>query len=261
MAKFHNLFTFAVLFISTISVHVIAQNFLFGQENGGSWEDGHATFYGDMGGGETMQGACGYGDLFQQGYGFETAALSTALFNKGQTCGACFEIMCVNDPQWCIPNAGTIRITATNFCPPNYDPQFYPWCNPPRKHFDLSMPLFTKLAPFKAGIIPVKFRRIPCAKRGGIKFEIKGNPHWITATPINVGGAGDVTALAVKGSKSGQWVPMSRNWGQVWQTSANLVGQSLSFHVTTSDRKMVVLYNVAPANWQFDQTYEGKANI
>ncbi|KAL6135531.1 hypothetical protein ACLB2K_067758 [Fragaria x ananassa] len=195
MAKFHNLFTFAVLFISTISVHVIAENFLFGQENGGSWEDGHATFYGDMGGGETMQGACGYGDLFQQGYGFETAALSTALFNKGQTCGACFEII------------------------------------------------------------------VPCAKGGGIKFEIKGNPHWITVTPINVGGAGDVTALAVKGSKSGQWVPMSRNWGQVWQTSANLVGQSLSFYITTSDRKMAVLYNVAPANWQFGQTYEGKANI
>ncbi|KAL6136615.1 hypothetical protein ACLB2K_061910 [Fragaria x ananassa] len=249
MVKFQN---YLLLIISTLLVHVIVTN--------AAWEDGSATFYGDMTGAETMQGACGYGDLFQQGYGLETAALSTALFNNGQTCGACFQIMCVNDPQWCIPNAGTIRITATNLCPPNYDPHFYPWCNPPRKHFDLSMPMFSKIAITKAGIIPVKFRRVHCVKRGGIRFEIKGNPYWITATMLNVGGAGDVTAVRIKGSKS-DWVQMSRNWGQLWQTEANLVGQSLSFQVTSSDGKTVQLDNVATGNWQFGQTYEGKGNF
>jgi expansin (peptidoglycan-binding protein) len=169
--------------------------------------------------------------------------------------------MCVNDPQWCIPNAGTITITATNFCPPNYDPHFYPWCNPPRKHFDLSMPMFVKLAQSKAGIIPVKYRRVSCIKRGGVRFELKGNPNWVTATVLNVGGAGDVTALRIKGPNS-DWRPMSRNWGQVWQVGGgNLVGQSLSFQVTTSDRKTIVLDNVAPGNWQFGQTYEGRGNF
>ncbi|KAM5581235.1 expansin-A23 [Rosa sericea] len=252
MAKFQNLFAWAVLIIiSTLLVHAMGDD---------AWEDGAATFYGDMSGGETMQGACGYGDLFQQGYGLDTAALSTALFNNGLTCGACFEIMCVNDPQWCIPNAGTIKITATNFCPPNYDPHFYPWCNPPRKHFDLAMPMFVKLAIAKAGIIPVKFRRVPCAKTGGVRFELKGNPYWITATILNVGGAGDVTAVKIKGSNS-DWLQMQRNWGQVWQIGVNLVGQGLSFQVTTSDGKTVELDNIAPGNWQFGQTYEGKSNF
>ncbi|KAK3426088.1 hypothetical protein EUGRSUZ_F02618 [Eucalyptus grandis] len=225
------------------------------------WYDAHATCYGDMGGGETMQGACGYGDLFKQGYGLKTAALSTALFNDGLTCGACFEIYCHNDPQWCIPNAGSIKITATNFCPPNYTPNKPDaWCNPPQKHFDLSVKMFTKLAEYRAGIIPVRYRRISCSKHGGIKFEINGNPYFTLVLIYNVGGAGDVNAVKIKGSNT-QWIAMSRNWGQNWQTGTVLTGQSLSFQVTVSDGKKVKLNNVAPAGWQFRHTYNGRNNI
>ncbi|PRQ22009.1 putative expansin/Lol pI [Rosa chinensis] len=256
MSKFQNLFGAVTVFIIILSVQTMSNP--IGESPDHDWHDGHATFYGDMNGSETMQGACGYGDLFQQGYGLDTAALSTTLFNNGLTCGACFEIMCVHDPQWCIPNAGTIKITATNFCPPNWAQGG--WCNPPYDHFDLSMPMFTKIAQYKAGIVPVKFRRVPCAKTGGVKFELKGNPFWITALVYNVGGAGDVNAVRIKGSNSG-WLQMSRNWGQVWQTSADLVGQSLSFQVTTSEDKTIDFDNVAPGNWQFGQTYEGNGNF
>ncbi|XP_065863182.1 expansin-A23-like [Euphorbia lathyris] len=206
-------------------------------------------------------GACGYGDLFKQGYGLETAALSTALFNNGGICGACFEIMCVNDPQWCIPNAGTIKITATNFCPPNYSKPDGNWCNPPQQHFDLSMPMFTKIAIYRAGIISVKYRRISCSKQGGIKFDIKGHPYWILVLLYNVGGAGDVTNVKIRGSKTNGWLQMSRNWGQNWQTGSNLVGQSLSFQVTVSDGKTLEFDNVADSNWQFGNSYDGKFNF
>lgn len=206
------------------------------------------------------EGACGYGDLKRQGYGLETAALSTALFNNGSTCGACFEIICVNDPQWCLKGAGSIKITATNFCPPNYTKTKDIWCNPPQKHFDLSMPMFVKLAPSKAGIIPVRYRRILCSKQGGVKFEVKGNPNWTLVLVYNVGGAGDVTAVQVKGSSTG-WLPMSRNWGQNWQTGTVLLGQGLSFQVTTSDGKTLQFDNVAPRNWQFGQTFQGRGNF
>ncbi|KAF7823407.1 expansin-A23-like [Senna tora] len=227
-----------------------------------TWYDAHATFYGDMRGGDTMQGACGYGDLFKQGYGLETAALSTALFNNGLSCGSCFEIMCVNDPQWCIKGAGTIKVTATNFCPPNHDqPDIHHWCNPPARHFDLSMAMFTKIAVFKAGIVPVRYRRVACAKSGGVKFELKGNPNWLLVLFYNVANAGDVTNAKIRGSGSSGWSQMKRNWGQNWQIGGNLVGQSLSFQLTTSDGKTVEFDGVVPSNWKFGQSFEGNKNF
>ncbi|GAB2267562.1 Expansin-A20 [Dionaea muscipula] len=223
------------------------------------WKSGTATYTKDTNDSIITEGACGYGDFHKTSYGEYSAGLSTILFKKGSSCGACFELRCVNHILYCLSGSPSIVVTATDFCPPNYglSADYGGWCNFPQEHFEMSEAAFTEIAETRADIVPVQYRRVSCYRRGGIRYTLTGNRNCIQVLITNVGSDGEVVAVKIKGTRTG-WMPMARNWGQYWQCTINLKGQPLSFEVTTSNGITLASYNVAHTNWQFGQTYEGK---
>ncbi|KAH6768175.1 expansin A20 [Perilla frutescens var. frutescens] len=226
------------------------------------WKSATATYSTDSDDSIVTEGACGYGDLHKTSYGKYSTGLSGMLFDRGSSCGACFEVRCARtqtQTQWCLPGSPSILLTATDFCPPNYalPADDGGWCNFPRAHFQMPEPAFSLIAHLTPQILPIHYRRATCQREGGIRFTIKGSASFMQVLISNVGLDGEVVAVKVKGSRTG-WIPMGRNWGQNWQCNTDLIGQPLSFEVTTAAWRTLTSYTVAPQNWKFGQTFIGK---
>jgi hypothetical protein len=176
-----------------------------------------------------MGGACGYGNLYDAGYGANNAALSSVMFNDGASCGQCWTITCdVSKSNWCKPGY-SVTVTATNLCPGNWalPTNNSGWCNPPRPHFDMSQPSWETIGTYKTGIVPVLYQRVKCSRSGGVRFTIAGSNYFELVNIKNLAGSGSVGAAWIKGSNTG-WIETSRNWGANWQSLAGLAGQQLS---------------------------------
>ncbi|CAM0947111.1 unnamed protein product [Alopecurus aequalis] len=226
------------------------------------WLKANATFYGGADASGTMGGACGYGNLYSDGYGTRTAALSSVLFNDGASCGQCYKIACDRkraEARFCKPGV-TVTVTATNLCPPN---NALPndnggWCNLPRPHFDMAQPAWEKIGVYEGGIIPVMYQRVPCVKKGGVRFRIVGHDYFNLVLVMNVATAGSIKSMDVKSSDSNDWLPMARNWGANWHSLALLTEKELSFRLSDTDGKTLVFDGIVPAGWKFGQTFASK---
>ncbi|PON43259.1 Expansin [Parasponia andersonii] len=223
----------------------------------------HATFYGGSDATGTMgEGGSGYGNLYTDGYGTKTAALSTALFSRlclmmGNPAVVATRLCDASRvPQWCLKGT-SITITATNFCPPNYTlpSDNGSWCNPPHPHFDLSQPAFQTIAKYKAGITPIFYRKVGCKRSGGIRFTVNERDYFELVLISNVGIAGDISNFWIKGSKTNKWEAMARNWGANWHSLSYLNGQTLSFRLQTTNGKTRTALNIVPSTWRFGQSF------
>ncbi|KAL2644350.1 hypothetical protein R1flu_011937 [Riccia fluitans] len=227
-----------------------------------TYMDAKATFYGGNDASGTMNGGCGYANPFTLGYGAQTSALSTPLFNRGLTCGACFELRCkisasAYAKKWCYASNPSIIVTATNLCPPG---SYGGWCDPPKLHFDLAYPAFTRLANEVAGVIPIQYRRASCRKSGGMKFSMNGNPYWNLVLVHNVAGGGNVHGMQIKGSRT-SFMTMRQNWGQNWESYSQLVGQAITFRVMLGNGRTATFWNVVGSGWRFGQTWQASYNF
>nr|AUE24146.1 expansin 79 [Saccharum hybrid cultivar] len=226
------------------------------------WSQGTATFYGGPDGSGTMGGACGYENLYNAGYGVNNAALSPVLFNDGASCGQCYIVICdASRPggQYCKPGTW-ITVTATNLCPSNNALPNGGWCGPGRPHFDMSQPAWENIGVYSGGIIPVQYQQVKCWRNGGVRFSMAGNYYFLLVNIQNLAGSGSVAAAWIKGDKTG-WIQMSRNWGANWQALAGLVGQGLSFAVTSTGGQYIQFLNVVPGWWQFGMTFNTNQNF
>ncbi|KAF3328177.1 Expansin-A1 [Carex littledalei] len=85
--------------------------------------------------------------------------------------------------------------------------------------------------------------RVPCARKGGIRFTINGYSYFNLVLIWNVGGAGSIKAVWVKGSRPA-WQVMQPNMGTNWLVVSYLDGQSLSFLVTNTDSQTMLFQDI-----------------
>ncbi|TYI37103.1 hypothetical protein ES332_A03G188300v1 [Gossypium tomentosum] len=117
----------------------VAGNVPFAQEVSDlHWHRAVATWYGSPEGDGSDGGACGYGSLVDvKPFRARVGAVSSMLFKKGEGCGACYKVRCL-DKSICSRRAVTIIITDES--PGNYG------ANIGRPHFDLSGAAFGHMA-------------------------------------------------------------------------------------------------------------------
>uniref|UniRef100_N1R2W8 Uncharacterized protein n=1 Tax=Aegilops tauschii TaxID=37682 RepID=N1R2W8_AEGTA len=181
-----------------------------------NWIPATATFYGGADGSDTMGGACGYENLYVAGYGINNVALSTALFNDGQVLEA--GRRAVHHQRLQLLRAGA---------------RGQHW----RERVDQE-----------------HVGERECWRQGGVRFTINGFNYFELVLMANIGGSGSIKSMSVKGANTA-WIPMSRNWGANWHCLSGLVGQALSFAITSTGGQYLVFEDVVPAWWQFGQTF------
>ncbi|KAE9616866.1 hypothetical protein Lal_00034311 [Lupinus albus] len=218
------------------------------------WYPGTATWYGDPEGDGSTGGACGYGSMVDvKPFRARVGAVGPVLFMKGEGCGACYKVKCL-DNTICTRRAVTVIITDE--CP---------GCPSDRTHFDLSGSAFGRMAITgengqlrNRGEIPVIYRRTPCKYPGKkIAFHINegSTPFWLSLLVEFEDAEGDIGSMHIREAGSSEWLQMNHLWGANWCIIRGPLRGPFSVKLSTSTGRTLSARDVVPGNWVPKATY------
>lgn len=181
-----------------------------------------ATYYRSI-----HHGACGYGNLVHSLDRSMIAAVSDGLYDNGSACGKCFALTCAD--RVC----PTVVVRVTDWCPPKGNMQ---WCYPSSRHFDLSIPVFEKLAPKVLGHTSVRASSVCCAYDGVLKVRVDASNAWYMALSLSgLPGPGGQERLKVSLIGPSTDLEMTRSWGAVWKVDGKRLSGTYAIRVTFPD--------------------------
>lgn len=63
------------------------------------------------------------------------------------------------------------------------------------------------------GVIPIKYKRVPCPKPGNayIWLQEGAGPYYFSLSPVNTNGVGSVVNVEILGAGSTEWIALVRN--------------------------------------------------
>ncbi|RDX71116.1 Expansin-like B1 [Mucuna pruriens] len=217
-----------------------------------------ATFYSTSDGYGTPTGACGFDEYGRRMNWYDgSVAGVSGLWRNGAGCGTCYQVKCLI-PKLCDVNGAYLAVTDQGYGD-NTD-------------FVMSPRAFSKLGINKAasaelkkyGTVDIEYKRVPCTYTGNVLFHIKEtstNPGYFALVILNVNGIHDVTAVEMWQMESGQWKPLNRNYGAVFDFPNPPSGEiRLRFQVSGLyewvDPKIII-----PSNWKAGDTFVTKVQL
>jgi expansin (peptidoglycan-binding protein) len=165
-------------------------------------------------------------------------AMSPSEYDSAGSCGSYLEVTG--------PHGNKVRVEVIDQCPE---------CK--AGHIDLSFPAFARLAPLKAGLIPVSYYTIKNpVLPGPLAFLVKpgSSRYWLALIVINTGNA--VASVQVKTS-SGHWMNLKHvNWN-AWIAQQGAGPGPYTIRVTDKLHHQVTVGGIAlrPGKVQHTRTY------
>ncbi|KAL0674636.1 hypothetical protein Bca4012_002617 [Brassica carinata] len=184
------------------------------------WGNAGVTWYGEPEGAGSTGGACGYGMAVANPplYAMVSAG-GPSLFNNGQGCGTCYQIVCTGNAAC---SGRPITVMITDECPGG------PCASEPF-HFDLSGKAIGALAKpgqagslRAAGVLRVSYRRAPCLYRGtNIAFHVDAgaNPFYMAFVVEYENGDGDLASVEIQPAGGG-FIAMQDMRSALWKVNS-----------------------------------------